>query len=74
LAGSKPKLSLRKTNPYAAEGRKECSQCHEVTSIELFDVRKMSWDGRCAVCKKCVSKKNAEAYKQKKAKANLAAQ
>jgi hypothetical protein len=67
IAGSRPKDHLKATNPYAAEGKKKCSRCEEVKVIELFDVRKKSWDGRDAACKACVSKKNAEGYQMKKA-------
>lgn len=67
LAGSLPKDHLKKTNPYAAEGRKQCSRCGKVQDIELFDVRKASWDGRSAACKGCVSIKNKEKYLSRKA-------
>lgn len=66
IAGKKPKAHLKKTNPYAAEGKKACTQCLAVKEFERFDVRRASWDGRAATCKDCVSAKNKIAYEGKK--------
>ena len=57
LVGKKPKNHLRKTNPHADEGKKQCSTCSEVKSIEAFHVNRASWDGRNPRCKKCCKKK-----------------
>lgn len=57
LAGSKPKLALRKTNPHAAEGKKECTQCHGVLSLEEFSGRKASFDGLSAACRSCLAQR-----------------
>jgi ribosomal protein S27AE len=67
LAGQKPKDHLKKANPYAAEGKKQCSKCGGVFLIDLFDIRRASWDGRSSKCKKCASDENAARYLQKKA-------
>lgn len=61
--GSKPKLALRKENPHAAEGKKECCRCHAVLAIEAFDVRAKSRDGRAHACKACCSIANAARYR-----------
>ena len=55
IAGKRPKTHLKKTNPYAAEGRKQCSRCQAVLALNLFDVRRASWDGVSAACKACIS-------------------
>jgi hypothetical protein len=65
LAGSRPKDHLKSANPYAEEGRKKCSGCMEVKDLELFDVRRASWDGRNSRCKECISAKNAAMYKER---------
>lgn len=69
LAGKKPKTNLRKTNPHADEGKKQCSKCKEVKPFEGFDKRAMSWDGYCAQCKACVSVRNKAKYLEKKKRA-----
>jgi len=60
LAGKRPKVSLRKVNPYAAEGKKQCSICSEVKPIEDFQVRNISWDKRASHCKRCTAIRRAE--------------
>ena len=57
LSGKKPKLSLRKENPYLSDGKKECSCCRRVLELGAFHVRRASRDGLCATCKKCDSAK-----------------
>jgi hypothetical protein len=55
IIGKRSKVHLKKTNPYASEGKKRCSTCREVKPFEAFDVRRASWDGwapRCKVCSK----------------------
>ena len=66
LAGKKPKLALRKTNPYAGDGKKQCSQCKEVLELSQFGMRKASWDGRSVACNGCVSKLKAARYSTRK--------
>lgn len=52
LAGKKRK-GLKKTNPYLAEGKKQCSTCSEILPLEQFAKRVISWDGKAPLCKKC---------------------
>lgn len=63
IAGSRPKDHLKVTNPHAAEGKKECSKCHDIKAmVGGFDIRKASWDGVSAKCKVCTSKDNEARY------------
>jgi hypothetical protein len=63
IGGSKPKDALRKVNPYAAEGRKECSMCHQVRPVADFQQRAKSWDGLSAACKPCLREYDAARYR-----------
>ena len=72
LSGSLPKPHLAKTNPYAESGKKQCSQCQDIRELDQFDRRSASWDGYAALCKRCASDKNKQAYEAKKAKAKAA--
>lgn len=67
IGGSKPKDHLKVTNPYAAEGKKQCSMCKQVLSIGEFQKRKASWDGLSAACKPCLRVYDAERYRRKQA-------
>jgi len=53
LAGKRPKDHLRKENPYAVDGKKQCTACIEVKPVELFGVRRASRDGLAFRCKEC---------------------
>jgi hypothetical protein len=66
IAGSKPKLSRRKDNPHASEGKKECNACKEVKLFEAFSPDSSKRDGYCSLCKVCRSAKMKEAYEAKK--------
>lgn len=66
IAGSKPKLSRRKDNPHAAEGKKECNACKEVKLFEAFSPDTSKRDGYCSLCKVCRSAKMKAAYEAKK--------
>ena len=66
IAGSKPKLALRKDNPYASEGKKECNKCGEVKLFEQFSPDKSKGDGYCTMCKPCRSEKMKAYYAKKK--------
>jgi len=68
IGGSKPKDALKKVNPYAAEGRKECCRCHAVLPIDAFEHRQKSRDGRSSACKSCISIANAARYQARKAR------
>jgi hypothetical protein len=59
LIGQRPKTHMKKTNLYAAEGKKQCSTCLQVKPVEGFDVRRASWDGRSPRCKDCCKRKKA---------------
>jgi hypothetical protein len=72
IGGRKPKDHLKKTNPYAAEGKKQCSRCGQVVPMEQFDRRTKSWDGLGSACKTCMSAINADRYQaRKKSKVSL---
>ncbi len=64
VAGQKPKPL--KQNPWAVEGKKQCSVCAQVLDLTEFDVRRRVRDGRAAACKACVSKRNALRYQANK--------
>ena len=52
IAGSKPKK--KKINPYAAEGKKQCTECDKVKLYEEFGLDKSREDGysnRCKICR-----------------------
>ncbi len=46
----------KKTNPYAAEGKKKCNnvECGEILSLESFSFDKSKYDGLNGWCKVCV--------------------
>ena len=68
IAGSKPKLALRKDNPYADQGKKQCSgECKQVLLFESFSPDSSKRDGLCTMCKDCRAKKMKAAYEKKKA-------
>lgn len=59
IAGSKPKLALRKINPYAVDGKKQCNACKEIKTFEEFSPDKTKSDGcstRCKICRAAVYK------------------
>ena len=66
IAGSKPKYHLRKENPYASEGKKECKACKEIKLFENYSPDKSKTDGYCSMCKTCRSAKMKAAYDTKK--------
>jgi len=66
IAGSKPKLSLRKDNPHSSDGKKECNKCKEVKLFEQFSPDKSKRDGYCTMCKPCRSEKMKASYAKKK--------
>ncbi|MFA4971367.1 MAG: GNAT family N-acetyltransferase [bacterium] len=71
IGGSKPKLALRKENPYAAEGRKQCCRCGAVLPLAAFARRARARDGLSGACRACCSVADAAAYRarvQKKAR------
>lgn len=53
IAGSRPKPHLRKDNPHVAEGKKECTKCHEVKPLNDFGDDKSRRDGKASRCKTC---------------------
>jgi hypothetical protein len=62
ISGSKPKLHLRKENPYAIEGKKECNNCKCVKGFEEFGLDKLKSDGYATQCKICRSEKSRSNY------------
>ncbi|RDJ35592.1 MAG: hypothetical protein DWQ19_12305 [Crenarchaeota archaeon] len=53
LVGKKPKLHLRKENPYAKLGQKQCTGCGEVLDYSCFGKDKSRRDGYASRCKEC---------------------
>ena len=68
IAGSKPKPSLKKVNPYADEGMKECVKCYRVLPFDEFHLDRTRPDGRCGRCKGCRAG-TSQGQHQKKQKA-----
>jgi len=64
IGGSKPKTSLIKENPYAAEGKKQCigKECGQILKFEFFGVDKGRRDGYASKCKECRRKEANEKY------------
>lgn len=65
IAGSKPKPHLRKENPYASEGKKQCKKCDQIKLFEEFSPDKSRRDGYCSHCKICRSERMKAAYVKK---------
>lgn len=65
IAGSKPKITLRKENPYASEGKKQCKDCERILEIASFSPDKTKRDGFCSACKECRSAKMKARYQLK---------
>jgi hypothetical protein len=63
IAGSKPKK--RKVNPYAAEGKKECTKCGEIKVFGEFNSDKSRSDGYGNKCRLCNQKECTERYERK---------
>ena len=58
IAGSRPKPHLRKENPHAAEGKKECNTCKSILTLDSFSSGK-------SICKACRAAKYKEKYQGK---------
>lgn len=61
LSGKKPKDHLKKTNPYAKDGKKQCSTCGEIRPIEDFQKNRGTYDGKNPRCKECCKAKRRAA-------------
>lgn len=66
IAGSRPKPHLRKENPHAAEGKKECLGCKQVLSFSEYGADKSRSDGYASKCKECRRVAANEKYAGKK--------
>ena len=66
LIGSRPKDHLKKVNPYAAEGKKQCNRCGDVKQLNEFGDDKGKFDGKSTRCKKCRAAAATEKYQAKK--------
>jgi hypothetical protein len=53
IAGSRPKPHLKKANPHAAEGKKECLGCKQVLLFSEYGTDKCRADGYASKCKEC---------------------
>jgi len=67
IAGSRPKPHLRKANPHAADGKKECLGCKQVLSFSDYGTDKGRADGYASKCKECRRVAANEKYAKKKA-------
>jgi len=66
VGGLKPKLHLRKENPYASEGKKKClGECQGIKLFEYFGLDKSRDDGYADRCKVCRNKKAKQVYREK---------
>jgi predicted GNAT family N-acyltransferase len=67
ISGSKPKLHLRKDNPYVDEGKKKCVRCDGIKNIATeFGKDKSRRDGCSSRCLTCRAEVATEKYRQKK--------
>lgn len=53
IVGSKPKPHLQRDNPYADEGKKQCTKCQRIIPFECFGKDKSRSDGLASRCKEC---------------------
>jgi hypothetical protein len=67
IAGSRPKPHLKKANPHAADGKKECLGCKQVLLFSEYGTDKGRADGYASKCKECRRKAANEKYEKKKA-------
>lgn len=65
IVGSKPKPYLRKENPYAALGEKQCVKCERILSFENFSPDKSRRDGYSSRCKECRASFYKDKYRNK---------
>lgn len=68
IAGKKAKLSLRKNNPYLAEGKMQCNRCKEIKSFDDFSPNNGKGNGLHSQCKKCRAEIYRNKYQEKRAK------
>ncbi len=66
IAGSRPKDHLKKDNPYASEGKKQCNECKDIKLFEAFSPDKSKRDGYSTRCKICRAAKYKAKYQLKK--------
>ena len=67
IAGSRPKPHLRKENPHASEGKKECLGCKQILSFSEYGADKSRSDGYASKCKECRRAIANDKYAKKKA-------
>ena len=60
------KLALRKQNPYAIDGKKECNACKEIKLFCEFGIDKTKFDGYATRCKICRAKAATKKYQENK--------
>jgi len=53
IMGKKPKDHLRKDNPYASLGQKQCTKCSRILPFECFGSDKSRRDNYASRCKEC---------------------
>ncbi len=64
--GRLPKDHLKKDNPYASDGKKQCNECKGVKLFEEFSPDKSKRDGYSTRCKICRAAKYKAKYQEKK--------
>jgi len=68
ISGSRPKSHLKKVNPHASEGKKECLGCKRVLPFSEYGLDKCRSDGYASKCKECRRRAANEKYLAKKAR------
>jgi hypothetical protein len=68
ISGSRPKPHLRKSNPHAASGCKECLGCKQVLPFTDYGTDKGRSDGYASRCKECRRVAANEKYAARKAR------
>lgn len=63
IVGSKPKTHLQKDNPYADEGKKQCTKCEKIIPFDCFGKDKSRSDGYSSRCKECRATIAKDKYK-----------
>ena len=56
------KEELERKRELLNQGLKVCGACHQILSVEMFYVKKSSYDGLTNCCKDCSSKKSKDRY------------
>jgi len=66
IIGNRPKDHLKKDNPYASDGKKQCNECKEIKEFGEFSPDKTKRDGYSTRCKICRAAKYKAKYQKKR--------